>query len=585
MRRLASFSFLVASFIVPVSADAQCAPSTGYSGGAHGWHQDPAGTTPGCVSLNAGLGGPADFGHYMLTQNDDSWDGPVDITGVFPGGLNFYGGPYSTMWVNTNGNITFHAGLSQYTPTAFPQTLTTRAPMIAPYWADLDTRGPLAGPTPAAGHNRVYYDMGNVGVLTLTWFDVGYYSEHYEHRVAFQLILTNATGTCGSGDFDVEFRYNRCEWVAGMASGSDAQGQCTGTGCTPANVGFDATDGTNYVTIPQSLMNSVVDVCTLSNVGEPGIFRFSVRGGSILCAGGGTPCTVPGMQGACSIGVNVCHAAGLQCQPVGGATTETCDNIDNDCNGSVDDGSGLCPATQVCVLGSCIANCLDGGCAAGFTCNPDGRCVEDSCVGVSCPANQRCIHGACMDSCTGVVCPHNQQCAAGRCTDLCAVVTCDTGFVCQNGNCVGGCPCNPCPTGAVCNADGTCSASGCDITVCDPGFYCQDGTCLDGCAGAMCPANQHCTLGGCVLDGQDGGTGNYDAGISFRDTGIPRGDGAAGGDAGPHGPRRSGGCGCRVESSGESGGGYLMLLALGVVVSRRRRPRAVGAICRDRGDA
>ena len=52
------------------------------------------------------------------------------------------------------------------------------------------------------------------------------FNEHNEHRMSFQLILTNANG-CGSGDFDVEFRYNRCEWDTGTASGDEnANGVC-----------------------------------------------------------------------------------------------------------------------------------------------------------------------------------------------------------------------------------------------------------------------------------------------------------------------------------------------------------------------
>ncbi len=571
MRRLTvGFSVLLTALAAPNASAQTCVPS-----GTQGWHQGTgSGSVPGCVDLNAGFGGPADFGYFMVPQNDDGYEGPIDISGVFPGGLNFYGGPYTTMWINTNGNITFHAGLSRFTPTAFPQALSGVSPMIAPYWADIDTRNPTSGGPVAAGHNRVYYDMSRIGEMTITWFDVGYYSMHYEHRMSFQLILRNATGTCGSGDFDVEFRYNKCEWVAGTASGSTPQGTCTGTGCTPAQVGFDATDGTNYVTIRESLTNEVINVCTLTNVAEPGVFRFSVRGGALLCAGGGTPCPVSGMVGACGIGVNVCRAAGVTCEPVSGSSTETCDNIDNDCNGSVDDGSGLCPASQVCVLGTCIANCLESSCAVGYTCNPDGRCVEESCVGVPCPENQRCVHGTCVDSCTGVVCPHNQQCAAGRCTDLCETITCDTGFVCQDGNCVPTCPCHPCPTGSSCNADGTCSPAGCDLTVCEPGWYCQDGTCIDGCAGAMCPANQHCEVGHCIFNNSDAGVMGHDAGIVFPDSGSGGLDGGGGGtdDAG-RGPRRVGGCGCRAGGTGPSGA-LAALLLLGLVAARRRARRA-----------
>jgi len=570
MRRFARLSFFVALLLPAGSAAAQTCNMDVSAGGAtnHWANAGLSGSTPGCPLLDNTLGGPAGFGMGVLGPNDDSSSEVISLDPAFPMGLNFYGGPYHTMYVNNNGNITFNATLRTYTPSAFPLPAPTGgdapAPMIAAYWSDIDT----SNSSSATNHNLVYWDL-RPGQVTITWYDVGYYYSKYNHRMSFQMIIRNGSG-CGEGDFDVEFRYNVCGFTTG-----DVSGGTDGHGGTCAQVGFDADDGMHFVTLLDSLTPAIENVCITSNTDppQPGIYHFGVRGGRVTCSGGGAACSVPHMQGACSIGVNVCQATGVVCQPVGTASTETCDNIDNDCNGMVDDGSGLCPPSQICVLGSCIASCFEGTCSPGFTCGADGRCVEDSCVGMTCPENERCIHGTCMDSCTGVVCPHNQQCAAGRCTDLCAVLTCDSGYVCQDGMCVGQCPCNACPDGDVCNADGTCSPAGCDIVTCDPGFYCQDGNCLDGCAGATCPANQHCTLGLCVLDGIDAGmAGDIDAAAHhFGDSGRSTDAGVGSGADGGRGPHRTTGCACRIESASQSRGALLVFLALGIIVARRRR--------------
>ena len=113
--------------------------------------------------------------------------------------------------MNNNGNITFNEGVSEFTPIMFP---IADQPMIAPYWGDVDTRG-----TRDAHNNMVYWHI-QPGRLVVTWHNVGYYYINDSRRMDFQMILTNALG-CGSTDFDVEFRYNRCEWEAGGASGDD----------------------------------------------------------------------------------------------------------------------------------------------------------------------------------------------------------------------------------------------------------------------------------------------------------------------------------------------------------------------------
>src|SRR3972149_822712 len=101
--------------------------------------------------LIATYGGPAGFGTGNLPGNDDGSSAPIDLTPAFPGGVRFFGGPYMQTWVNNNGNITFNAPVYNYTPLPFP---IAAQPMIAPYWADVDTRG---GGAP--GRNGGYWHL------------------------------------------------------------------------------------------------------------------------------------------------------------------------------------------------------------------------------------------------------------------------------------------------------------------------------------------------------------------------------------------------------------------------------------------
>ncbi len=586
MRRFTfAAALLLMSTSAPLVARADCDPTAG-----GGWHQHTgggAGARPGCVPLIAGLGGTAGYGTNSLPANDDGSTPVVDLTPAFGAtGLQFFGGPFHQVYINNNGNMTFGGQLFTYTPSAFPLGTGSGVmyPMIAPYWADVDTRN-RTGIT--GGLNLLYWDL-RAGQMTVTWPEVGYFASHNDRRMSFQMILHNAT-TCGSGDFDVEFRYNRCEWTTGDASSGTG-----GFGGTPAQVGFDAHDGTNYVSLPMSLSMSILDVCVSSNVGMPGIYQFAVRGGSVVCPGTGDPCDVPGGMGACQLGVTACSGMAVSCMPIGTASAERCDNIDNDCNGMTDDGSGLCRPSEVCANGVCVPGCFEGTCADGQTCTTDGRCVETACIGVTCPAGQRCSGGTCVGGCSGVVCPHGQQCAGGACIDLCNVLMCDSSSVCQDGMCIPMCPCHACATDEICGADGRCAPAGCDLTTCDPGFYCRAGACIDACLDtdgmgtpAMCPPSFHCEAGNCIENPTmpDAGMGGFiDVGIVFNDAGItmPGDDtgvpsmgadaSSGGGDAG-RGPRHtSGACGCRVESARSAGaaGWLAALVALALVVRRRR---------------
>jgi hypothetical protein len=510
--------------------------------------------------LLRGFGGPAGYGPNILPANDDGSTQELDLTAAFPGGLRFFGGQYTTFWVNNNGNITFSGPVYHYTPTPFP---IADRPMIAPYWGDVDTRGGSSN-----GDNLVYWYL-EPGRLVVTWYQVGYFGSHVDHRMDFQLIVTN-TLDCGSGDFDIEFRYHQCGWTTGDASGGSG-----GFGGTPAQAGFDAGNLTDFVEMPGSRTASVLDVCTTSNVGWPGIWQFSVRGGEVVCPDAGVPCTVPDQFGACAVGRTQCVGRTTQCQAIGTSTPERCDGADNDCDGHIDEDMNLCTGYEVCSQGRCVPPCFEGGCLEGESCDESGLCVETACVGVTCGLGDHCAHGECVPVCDGIVCPYGQQCVSGRCTHLCDVLTCEEGQVCEDGACVPTCPCRPCGAGRTCGADGTCTQRDCDIVNCPQGSYCADAHCHDACAGAVCPNDQHCELGNCV----DGPPPAPDAGVDSPDEHTT--DGVDAGrrqipDAGAHeivdlGPS---GCRCRITARSETPSWYWAALsALAIVLARRRTMR------------
>ncbi len=224
-----------------------------------------AGMCTGRATLLRGLGGAAGFGTGTLPVSDDGSSAAIAITTPFPGGLNFYGVTHTALYLNNNGNLSFTAALTTYTPT-FPRT---GVPIIAPFFGDVDTR---ADGRPA--QNNVHWFVDATRVVA-TWHEVGYYNMHVDRQNSFQVILTQPAGAA-PGDFDVELRYESCEWTTG-----DASGGMMGLGGTPAAAGFDSGTGSAgaSLALPGSGTAAVLNLCTTSNVGAPGIWRYRFRGG------------------------------------------------------------------------------------------------------------------------------------------------------------------------------------------------------------------------------------------------------------------------------------------------------------------
>ena len=215
------------------------------------------------VAPDTALAGPIlpGFNANTLPRNDDGSTGVVAI-GF---GINFYGVSTGNLFVNNNGNVTFDSALSTFTP--FP-LLTTSRQMLAPFFADVDTR--------SAG-DPVTYGVGTVGgrsAFGVNWVNVDYFGSSATHtnRNSFQLVMIDRSDV-GAGNFDFWFNYDGIQWEAGQASGSTAQG-CGGSA---ARVGW-SNGSTASFELPGSAVNGAfIDSGTCGGAGANALILNSLN--------------------------------------------------------------------------------------------------------------------------------------------------------------------------------------------------------------------------------------------------------------------------------------------------------------------
>lgn len=237
------------------------------------------------------------FTTNILPPNDDeSSANEVPL----PFSINFFGTTFSSLWVNNNGNVTFGEPLSEFTPSGLNSN-NGGIPIIAAYWADVDTTGALEGAQEDPGSPPsavVTYGVDTVNghpAFGVTYENVGYFGTHTDKLNSFQLILIDRSDTGITGAFDMEFDYDKIQWESGDASGG-ADGLCgTLLECTSAAVGYSngtGDAGTNFQLpgsfVPGALLDNGPVATSLIHQALNGTVigrtTFQVRNGTVQSA-------------------------------------------------------------------------------------------------------------------------------------------------------------------------------------------------------------------------------------------------------------------------------------------------------------
>ncbi len=165
-----------------------------------------------------------------MAPNDDLYSNTIYL----PFSFSFYGATYDSLYINNNGNISFNMPYNTFTAFTFPDPSFN---MIAPFWADVDTR--------AVNGGNVWYKL-NPHSLVVVWDHVGYFSMMDDKLNTFQVIISDGLDTIVPAGNNVSFCYGDMQWTTGSASGG-----INGFNGSPATVGVNIGNGIDYFQVGQ----------------------------------------------------------------------------------------------------------------------------------------------------------------------------------------------------------------------------------------------------------------------------------------------------------------------------------------------
>jgi hypothetical protein len=161
------------------------------------------------------------FNTNSLGPTDDGSTGAVSLGFT----TDFFGTNYNSVYVNNNGNVTFTAPLSAFTPDAL--STPGHIPIIAPFFADVYT---ISHGSPVTYGTGTYAGHAAFGV---DYLNVGRYGDSGSTGPTdnFQVIMVDRSDIA-AGDSDIIFNYGSMQWDTGSASGgvSADVGYTNGTG-------------------------------------------------------------------------------------------------------------------------------------------------------------------------------------------------------------------------------------------------------------------------------------------------------------------------------------------------------------------
>ncbi len=487
-------------------------------------------------------------------RNDDLSSPSVPLGFTF----DLYGDLFTSTFINNNGNVSFGSPFFNFTASGFP---IGTFPMVAAFWADVDTRG--------AGSGLVYqkiYDSNAdtlADTLVVTYDRVGYYAGHDNLLSTFQLAISDGTNPdMGLGN-NVCFSWDNMCWTTGDASGGSGGfggvaatvGANRGNGVEFFQIGrfdhegtdydgpFAANDGVSHLDSTTTCFNTSTTTTNIAPIatGFPPSNQLTVDtclGEDVALnlqflspeAGQTTTVGIADPNGAQANGLVIGNTPGNVAtvslswpSPVVGTYPITFTATDNfsppgqtvvtltltvTCsapicgNGALEQGEPCDGALDAACPGLCSPSCTCVACNDDADCSDGNVCTDDSCDlagGFVCQYQNNTAPCSDGDFCTeGEICADG-QCGGGTAIDCCTTATdCDDGNPCTDDTCD--------PSGPISICGHTPNTAGCDDgDACTTPDTCSNGTCQSG-PPASCDDANPCTddscqpTGGCTND-------------------------------------------------------------------------------------